>query len=195
LLGGFATRQMERQRLLWVAVAAVVGMLVLFQAVFGSWSLAFAVLLTLPISLAGGVIVAAASGATLSIGAVAGFLTVLGIAVRQAIVMINRYRDLRQDEGLDFGPGLALRGTRDRAAPILMVSIVTGLAVLPFAASGSRPGHEILNPMAMVILGGLVTATLYALCVVPALYSRFGTSAVPDAGEEEDLHAAHQMAV
>ncbi len=195
LLGGFANQQMERQRLVWVAVAAAVGMLLLLQAVFGSWPLAFAVLLTLPIALAGGVITAAATGATLSIGAIAGFLTVLGIAVRQAILMINRYRDLRHDEGLGFGSELTLRGTQERATPILTVAIVTGLAVLPFAVLGARAGQEILNPMAIVILGGLFTATLYSLCVVPALYSRFGASAMPEAVEEDDLNAAHQMAV
>ena len=94
-----------------------------------------------------------------------------------------------------FGPGVALRGTVERATPILMVSIVTALAVLPFAAFGSRPGHEILGPMAWVVLGGLATATLYSLCIVPALYARFGANAVSEATEEDDLAAAHQLAV
>lgn len=195
LLGGFAQRQMDQQRLIWVVVAALAGMLLLLQAVFGSWPMAFAVLLTLPAALAGGVIVAVASGASVSIGAAAGFLTVLGIAVRQAILMINRYRDLRKDENVGFGPELALRGTGERAAPVLTVSIVTGLAMLPFALLGPRPGHEILNPMAWVILGGLITTTVYTLNVVPALYSRFGASARPEAAEEDDLGTAEQMAV
>ena len=194
LLGDYAQQQLARQRVLWVAVAAVIGILLILQAMFGSWPLAFAVLLTLPIALAGGVIAAVASGAALSIGSGAGFLTVFGIAVRQSALLINGYRNLRHRDGHAFGPELVRHGTQERATPILMVAIVTALAVLPLAVFGARPGHEILGPTAVVILGGLVTATLYALCVVPVLYARFGVDAIPEADDEEDVNAAQQMA-
>jgi len=187
LLGDYAKQQQARNRVLWVALAAAIGILVVLQAAFGSWRLALAVLLTLPIALAGAAIAAAASGTALSLGSLAGFLTVLGIAVRHSLLLINRYRDLRRQGGLDLGPDLVLQGTLERAAPILMTAIVTAAAVLPFAVSGAKPGHEILGPMAAVILGGLFTATLYTLCVVPALYARFGASVQSEAVEDDDL--------
>jgi Cu/Ag efflux pump CusA len=190
LLGDFAAQESARARVLAVGLAAVIGILFLLQAAFGSWRLAIAVLLTLPIALAGGVIATVASGTALSIGSLAGFLTVFGLAVRQGILLIHGCRDLRHRDGHDFGPELARRGTRQRATPILMAAIVTAVAVLPFAVFGTRPGHEILGPMAIVILGGLVTATLYSLCVVPVLYARFGAGAMPDAIDDEDLGIA-----
>jgi Cu/Ag efflux pump CusA len=195
LLGDFADQQTARQRVLWASLAAGIGILFVLQAAFGSWKMAFPILLTLPIALTGGAIAAAVSGATLSIGAVAGFLTVLGVAIRQTVLLISRYRELRHDEGHAFGAELVQLGTRERATPILMASILTALAVLPFALFGSKPGLEILGPMAWVILGGLFTATFYTLCVVPGLYARFGASAMPDAVDEEDLMTATPMAV
>ncbi len=195
LLGDFAAQQMARNRVIGAAIAAAIGALLVLQAAFGSWGLASAVLVTLPVALAGGVIAAAASGTVLSLGALAGFVTVLGVAVRQTILLINRYRDLRHQEGQRFGPELVLLGTRERSTPILMSGFVTALAVLPFAVFASRAGHEILGPMSLVILGGLVTGTLYALCIVPALYARFGAGAGANLVEEEDLIATQKVAV
>jgi Cu/Ag efflux pump CusA len=123
-------------------------------------------------------------------------LTVLAITVRQAIMLISDYQKFRRQEGATFGPELVLRGIRDRAAPILMTAIVTALAVLPFLVFGNLPGHEILRPMAVVILGGLVTATSYVLCMVPALYLRFGASAIADEMlDEENLNAGRGIAL
>lgn len=192
LQGDFAAQRMARQRVLWAAIASVCGMLLVLQAAFGSWRLAFAILLTLPIALAGGAIAAAATGTELSSGSLAGFLTVFGVAARQAILLINRYRDARR-EGADFGPELALRGIRERATPAWTVTIATALAVLPFAVFGLEPGLEIAGPMAVVILGGLATAALYSLYIVPSLYARFGADAMPEAVEEYDSHAIQQL--
>jgi Cu/Ag efflux pump CusA len=141
-------------------------------------------------ALAGGAIGAWLGGGALSLGSLAGFLTVLGLAVRHGFLLISRYRDLRHRDGMAFGPELVLQGTGDRAAAIVTAVIVTAVAVLPFAVFGGRAGHEILGPMALVILGGLVTTTLYALYVVPALYSRFGADAIPEAVDSEDLDVA-----
>jgi Cu/Ag efflux pump CusA len=193
LQGDFAAQQAARQRVILAAVAALIGILLMLQAAFGSWSLASAVLVTLPMALAGGVIAAVATGTSLSVGAAFGFLTLLGLAVRQAMVLIHGCRDRRQP-GQPFGPELVLQGMRERAPAILATAIVTGLAVLPFALFGSRPGVEILGAMSVVILGGLVTSTLYAMAVVPALYSRFGAGVMPEAADEEDLGGAQQMA-
>jgi len=190
LQGDFAEQQQARMRVILASLFAVAGVLLLFQAAFGSWRLSFAMVLTLPMALAGGVISATLSGGTLSLGALAGFLTVLGVVVRHTFLLMSRYRDLRQNDGLGFGPEMVLQGTRDRAGAILTTVIVTAVAVLPFAILGARAGHEILGPMAIVILGGLVTGTLYSLAIIPAMYARFGEDAIPEAVDTEELEVA-----
>jgi Cu/Ag efflux pump CusA len=110
--------------------------------------------------------------------------------VRQAVLLVHRYRELRGQEGLEFGPEVIRRGTREHATTAITSAVVTAAVVLPLAIFGSRAGHEVLGPLAIVILGGLVTTTLYTLSVVPALYARFGAGAMPDAVETEDLGVA-----
>lgn len=177
LLGGYAEQQAAQQQMLILAVAAVIGFMVLLQASFKSWSLSFASLLTLPMALAGGVLATVVlGGGILSIGSLFGFLTVLGIAIRNGIVMTNHFDRLERIEGATFGPELVLRGASERLAPILMTILTTGLAMLPIVFLGDIPGLEIIRPMAIVVLGGLVTTTLLDLFVLPALYLRYGAS-------------------
>ena len=95
----------------------------------------------------------------LSLGSLVGFVTVLGIAARNGIMLVSHYRHLEHEEAMPFGPALVLRGAEERLAPILMTAFATALALLPLVAGGNRPGHEIEHPMAVVILGGLVTST------------------------------------
>ena len=110
----------------------------------------------------------------ISLGSLVGFFTVMGIAARNGILLINHYQHLERHEGESFGPRLVLRGARERLSPILMTALATGLAVVPLVIAGERPGHEIEHPLALVILGGLFTSTLLNLFVVPSLYLRFG---------------------
>jgi Cu/Ag efflux pump CusA len=156
------------------AIAALIGILLLLQAAFASTRLALLVFFTLPSALVGGVLAAWLGGAVLSLGSLVGFLTVLGIAARNGIMMINHFQHLEQFEGEVFGPALVLRGARERLSPILMTALATGLALVPLAIAGDLPGHEIEHPMAIVILGGLVTSTLLNLLIMPSLYLRFG---------------------
>jgi Cu/Ag efflux pump CusA len=125
-------------------------------------------------ALVGGVLAAWASSGVLTLGSLVGFLTVFGIAARNGIMMVNHYQHLEEKEGQAFGPELVLRGAKERLAPILMTSGALGLALVPLIVAGSIPGHEIEHPMAIVILGGLVTSTLLNLFVIPSLYLRFG---------------------
>jgi Cu/Ag efflux pump CusA len=120
------------------------------------------------------VLAAFAAGGLISLGSLVGFLTVFGIAARNGILLVNHYQHLQDVEGQPFGPGLVLRGSRERLAPILMTALATGLALVPLVISGEIPGAEIEYPMAIVILGGLVTSTLLNLFLVPTLYLRFG---------------------
>jgi Cu/Ag efflux pump CusA len=118
----------------------------------------------------GGVAGAFASGGILSLGSLVGFVTVLGIAARNGIMLVSHYRHLETEEGQPFGFDLILRGAEERLAPILMTASVTALALVPIAFGGVKSGQEIEHPMAMVILGGLVTSTVLNLFFLPALY-------------------------
>lgn len=174
LLGGYAEKQAAEKRLLVLGAFAAVGMLLLLQACFGSWRLGALFFLTLPVALVGGVVAAPAIGTTTTLGAALGLLTVLGIAARNGILLIRRYQHLERREGEPFGLELVRRGARERLAPTLMTALATGLAFSPFVILGDRPGYEILHPMGVVILGGLVTATLVNVFVTPGLYLNFG---------------------
>jgi Cu/Ag efflux pump CusA len=142
------------------------------------------VFLTLPFALVGGVIAAWATGGILSIGSLVGFFTVFGIAARNGILLINHAQHLEREEGEAFGVDLVVRAAKERLAPILMTSLATGLALVPLVALGDRPGHEIEHPLAVVILGGLLTSTLLTLFVIPALYLRFGAPERPSTDPE-----------
>jgi Cu/Ag efflux pump CusA len=122
------------------------------------------------------VLAAFATGGILSIGSLVGFFTVFGIAARNGILLINHAQHLEREEGQAFGVDLVVRAAKERLAPILMTSLATGLALVPLALFGDRPGQEIEHPLAIVILGGLLTSTLLSLFVIPALYLRFGKS-------------------
>ena len=176
LLGEYAERQAAQARLRVLAIVSAVIIFMLLQASFGSWRLATVSFLTLPMALVGGALAAYITGGTISLGSLVGFLTVLGIAARNGIMMVNHFQHLETEEGETFGPELVLRGARERLAPILMTAITTALALTPLVITGDIPGHEVEHPMAIVILGGLVTSTLLNLFVIPSLYLRFGRS-------------------
>jgi CzcA family heavy metal efflux pump len=179
LLGEYAERQAATSRLYLFAIVAAVGVFLLLQASFASWRLATLSFATLPIALIGGVIAASLGGGIISLGSLVGFFTVLGIVARNGIMLISHYQHLERFEGMTFGPELVIRGARERVVPILMTVLTTGLVLVPLILAGQIPGNEIEHPMAVVILGGLITATLLNLFVVPALYLRFGRPQSP----------------
>ena len=179
MLGEFAERQAVQKRMRGYAITAAIGVFLLLLAAFGSLRLATFSFVTLPSALVGGVLAAYLSGGVISLGSVVGFFTILGIAARNGIMLVNHYQHLERHEGETMGPALILRGARERLSPILMTALATGLAVVPLVIAGSIPGHEIEHPMAVVILGGLVTSTLLNLFIVPALYLRFAFGGQP----------------
>jgi CzcA family heavy metal efflux pump len=175
LMGELAERQAANQRLQRFALVAGIGVLLLLVMAFGSWRLGLMAFLALPMALVGGVLAAYLfSGGIISLGSLVGFFTVLGIVARNGIMLITHCQHLEREEGEAFGPALVLRAAKERLAPILMTALATGLALVPLVIAGEIPGAEIEYPMAIVILGGLVTATLLNLFIVPALYLRFG---------------------
>jgi Cu/Ag efflux pump CusA len=177
------TQQVARQGIIVAGVVAALGIFLLLQAAFRSWRLALVSLITLPAALSGGIMADLLGNAgTLSLGLLAGSLTILGIALRNNIMLFSHYQNLEERGGEDFGPGLIVRGARERLAPTLMTALATGLALLPFVLFGNIPGHEIVRPIAIVTIGGLVTSTWLNLFAMPALYLRFGASREADLG-------------
>jgi CzcA family heavy metal efflux pump len=175
LLGEYAEYLAGQNLVLTFALAAAIGIFLLLQAYFRSWRLATAVFFTLPMALVGGVLVVfLAGGGLLSFGSFIGFIAVLGIAVRNCITLVSRYRRLEHQEGEAFSTELVQRVTYEQSASILMTALTTALVFLPLALLGSIAGLEIAHPIALVLLGGLVTSTLYTLVGVPALYLLFG---------------------
>jgi CzcA family heavy metal efflux pump len=170
LQGESVERASAQQRLEWLGLAALVVILLLLQAAFRSWRLALMLLITLPIALVGGVLAAWGVLGTITLGALVGFFTVLGIAARNGILMIAHFKHLEEEEGVPFGRDLVVRGASERLSPILMTALATALALVPLIIYGDQPGQEIEYPMAIVILGGLATSTLLNLFVLPSLY-------------------------
>jgi Cu/Ag efflux pump CusA len=174
LFGEYAERQAAQRQLFFSGIVAVIAIFFLLVTSFQNLRLATLTFLTLPWALVGGLLAAYMSTGVLSLGSLVGLLTVLGIATRNGIMMISHFQHLEEEEGETFGPELVLRGAKERIAPIMMTALTTGLALVPLAIAGNIPGQEIEYPMAIVILGGLVTSTLLNLLVVPTLYLRFG---------------------
>jgi len=178
-LGEYAARQESSRQLYALAGLALTGIVLVLYADFQSWRLTLIVIFTLPFALVGGVVGVALTDSVLSLGSLVGFVTVLGIAARNGIMMVSHYRHLEEVEGEPFGLALVLRGAEERLAPILMTALATGLALLPLVIGGHKPGHEIEYPLAAVILGGLFTSTALNLLVMPAVYLHWG-------GQRED---------
>ena len=192
-LGEYAAREESRRRLMALAAISLLGVLLVIHSDFRSARLTALVFITLPFALIGGVFGAVWGGGVLSLGSLVGFVTVLGIAARNGIMLVSHYRHLELEEGEPFGLNLVIRGSEERLAPILMTALATGLALVPLALAGNKPGHEIEHPMAVVILGGLVTSTVLNLFLMPALYLAFGHSRTPaerydDEVSHADLH-------
>ena len=175
LLGEYKERQRAQQGLFYSSIVVAIAIFLILQASFRNWWLAFLIYLALPAALVGGILAAFFGDGILSLGALVGIITVLGIAARNGILLIQHYRHIEDVEGEAFGLDLVLRGASERLAPILMTTLCTAFALLPLIIAGSIPGHEIEHPMAVVILGGLVTSTLLTLFIVPLLYLRFGS--------------------
>jgi CzcA family heavy metal efflux pump len=175
VLGEYKERQGAQKRLLGFGLAALLAIFLLLQTTFKSWRLAtLTMVLTLPMALVGGLIGAYLTGGILTLGSLVGLLTVLGVVARHKIMLIDHYRHLESHEGMAFGPELVLRGAKERLAPILMTTLAAGLSLIPLIVAGNRPGQEIEYPMAIVILGGLITSTLLNLFVVPSMYLKYG---------------------
>lgn len=188
IIGEYAERQQSRNRMLAVSLISVLGIFLIVYVDFASVRLALLLMLCLPIALSGSLLSAMMSGGVLSLGSIVGFVTVLGIVARNGIMLISHYRYLELEEQMPFGHDLIVRGAMERLSPILMTALTTALALIPIVVSGQKPGQEIEHPMALVILGGLVTSTLLNLFVMPTLYWRFAKPVTSTAKTNQSDH-------
>jgi Cu/Ag efflux pump CusA len=135
-------------------------------------------MINLPLALIGGLVGVYVTGGVLSVASLIGFITVFGIATRNGIMLVSHIRHLQEHEGVTDFYQAVFRGSVERLAPILMTALATGLALIPLALGGDKPGNEIQTPMAIVILFGLLTSMLMNMVIVPALYLRFGSRSI-----------------
>lgn len=173
--GQFESQQRATQRIAVTSVLSIGLIALLLYLAFGDWRTASLVMVSVPLSLIGGILTVVLTGGVVSIAALVGFITLFGIATRNGILLVARYRDLA-DAGRDADEAIA-QGSIDRLAPILMTALTTGLALIPLALDVGQPGNEIQAPLAQVVLGGLLTSTALSLVVLPAAYRLFGRQA------------------
>ncbi len=172
--GGTAPAQAAAaHELLLHSGAALVLIVLLLAVAFGRGRHVLLVLVALPSTLLGGVAAVAVTGDSLSLGAMVGFVALFGMAARNTILLVSHYDHLVTIEQQPWGVITALRGAQERLTPVLLTALLTGLALLPVAIQSRQPGHEIEGPMAVVILGGLVSSTLVSLILVPPLAARW----------------------
>jgi len=172
--GGAAEAQTEAaHELLLHSAAAFVLIVLLLGLAFGHARHVALVLLALPSTLLCGVAAIAVTGGNLTLGAMVGFVALFGMAARNTILLISHYDHLVREEGQTWSLATALRGAEERLTPVLLTALLTGLALLPVALQLKQPGHEIEGPMAVVILGGLVSSTLVSLLLIPPLAARW----------------------
>jgi Cu/Ag efflux pump CusA len=181
-------------RVLGAAVAAGIAVLLLLQALFGSWRLAALVMVTLPLSLVGGLLTGLIQGTDLVLGSLLGFLVVFGLVTRVELVLVARLQALEVETPMVERAEIVREAARERVAPVLTSAAALVAFALPFAVLGPRPGLEIVHPMALVVLGAVVSSTAVSLFVLPALYLHLAPAAKADTSEmDEGLRPAQTV--
>jgi Cu/Ag efflux pump CusA len=166
--GQFESAESAKRRLISTSIIAVLVIFMLLYQEFKNSSLALIVLLNLPLALIGGIFAIKLSSNVISIPSIIGFITLFGIATRNGILLISRYIHLKK-EGVSLYERI-LAGSADRLNAILMTALTAALALIPLALGGDKPGNEIQSPMAIVILGGLLSSTLLNIFIIPSVY-------------------------
>jgi CzcA family heavy metal efflux pump len=183
--GQFQSQQSAMARILYLGVFTIVAIFLVLNLALSSWRMALQVMVNLPLALVGGVVAVYATGGVLSVASMVGFITLFGIATRNGIMMLSHYVYLMKEEGMPFGKEMILKGTQERLSPVLMTALAAALGLAPLAFSRGEPGKELLQPIAVVILGGLFSSTLMDQVVTPALFWVFGKKEWENIGRAE----------
>ena len=171
--GEYQAQQEARKTILIMSGVILLVITFLLFSFFKSFSFVLLVLSNIPISIIGGILLTRYTLDNISIATLVGFIAISGIAARNSIMMISHYLHLMKHEGENFDMKMVIRGTEERLVPVLMTAISAGIALVPLVLAADEPGKEILNPVAIVIVGGLVSSTLLGLAVTPAVFYTF----------------------
>jgi len=175
--GQFESQQQASRRILLLGILSLLAIFVVLYAHFGSAVLSLQIMLNVPLALIGSIVAIYLSERTLSVATLIAFVTLCGIATRNGIMMISHYLHLLSEEGEKFSKEMVIRGSLERLVPVLMTASTAALALIPLLFSRGEPGKEILYPVAVVIVGGLLSSTILDLIVTPTVFFRFGRSA------------------
>ncbi len=175
--GEYEAQRAATQRILQLSAALLLVLAACLYGYFRSAVLALQVLINVPLALLGGILLTWIFSGEVSIATLVGFIAVGGVAARNGVLLISHYLHLMQHEGEGFTPQMIVRGTLDRVPPVLMTALSAALALLPLVLAAGQPGKELLHPVAMVMVGGLISSTLLDLCVTPAVFYHFGRKA------------------
>jgi Cu/Ag efflux pump CusA len=181
--GQFESQEKASRQITLLTLVAIAGIFLLLYIALKSVRSALLVMANLPLALIGGVVMVFVSGSTLSVASLVGFITLFGIATRNGIMLISHYTHLMEEEGVGFRDAI-VQGSMERLSPILMTALVTGVGLIPLALGAGQPGKEIQQPMAVVILGGIVTSTFLNMIVIPALYLKYGRAELREKSSE-----------
>jgi CzcA family heavy metal efflux pump len=171
--GQFESEEQASRTMTLLSIISIIAILIILYLEFGNFRQAILVMVNLPLALIGGIVSIFLTEGIISIASLVGFITLFGIAVRCGILMVSHYNHLIDIEGKPLQEAV-IQGSLERLSPILMTAMTTGLALVPLALASGQPGSELQAPMAIVILGGLITATFLNLIVVPALFIKWG---------------------
>jgi len=190
--GGQFESQSEATRVLGaLSLLSIAAIFLILYAEFRSARTAALVMANLPLALIGGIVAVLLTGGVVSIASLVGFVTLFGIATRNGILLVSHYQQLL-GEGASLREAV-VRGSLERLSPILMTALTAGLALIPLALGGGEPGNELQTPMAIVILGGLLTATALNMLVLPPLYTLYGRSPMTAATRAEEVSKAPML--
>ncbi len=175
--GEFLAQRDASQRIALLSAVVLVVIAFLLYGYFRTPFFAFQVLFDIPLALVGGLVLTWIMLNNISIATLVGFIAVAGVAARNSIMLISHYLHLMQHEGEGFTKTMVIRGTKERLVPVLMTALSAGIGLIPLVLAADQPGKEILHPVAVVIVGGLVTSTLLGLAVTPTVFFTFGSKA------------------